>query len=282
MDYHRHLLVFICIFFLFPPSLSAVELTTPAELMKQMGVTGKPVTVVEPHQSDPLHTTNVTYLAVPANKVLDHLFGHGWQSPDNDVVFFASDGYQFAGGSERFTQYRAYLAYARADGKPFTLENNEGQRTELGPYYLIWDNIDDASLIKQGAYSWPYEVVQVDLRPVSNYLPLLPENPSQQTLDGFALFKEYCLNCHQIGGIGGRKSPTDLRQFLCSLKNSELKALIDNPGDALRKGGMPPLDVQLQGEGRKQTIELIMAYLRALQPEGRPCQSENVHPTSDK
>lgn len=275
-------LILSCILCLLTPGLSAVELPAPTELLKQMGVSGHYVTVVEPHQSDASHRTHVTYLAVAANQVLDHLFGRRWQSPDSDVVFSAADGYQYAGGSERFTHDKAYLAYARADGSSFALVNSEGQRTELGPYYLIWDNIQDTSLIKQGAYGWPYEVLQMDLRPVTAYAPLLPESASRQARDGFVLFKEYCLICHQIAGIGGQKLSTDLRQSLCPLKESELKALIDNPSDALQKGGMPPLDEGLQGEGRKHTIDLIMAYLRALQPEGRSCQSENLRPASEK
>jgi mono/diheme cytochrome c family protein len=277
-----HRLILICILPLLTPGLSAEELPAARELLQQMKMSGQYVTVVEPHQSDPSHRTHITYLAVAANQVLDHLFGHDWQSSDNDIVFSATDGYQFAGNSQRFVRYKAYLAYARADGKPFALVDNKGQRTELAPYYLIWDNIEDPSLIGQGAYGWPYQVAQVDLRPVSTYAPLLPENASQHARDGFVLFKEYCLICHRIGNIGGEKLSTDLRQSLCSLKDSELQALIDNPSDALRKGGMPPLDAQLQGEGRRQTIDLIMAYLRALQPGGPKCQSEKVHPTSEK
>ena len=175
-----HRLVISCMLFLLAPGLAAVELPAPAELLKQMGVSGHYVTVVEPHQSDASHQTDVTYLAVAANQVLDHLFGRRWPSSGSDVVFTAADGYQFAGGAERFTHYKAYLAYARADGNAFTIVNSEGQRTELGPYYLIWDNIEDTSLIRQGAYGWPYQVLQIDLRPASAYLPLLPQSASRQ------------------------------------------------------------------------------------------------------
>ena len=275
-------LVISCMLFLLTPGLSAVELPAPAELLKQMRISGHYVTVVEPHQSDASHRTHVTYLAVPANQVLDHLLGYHWQSSDGDVVFSAADGYQFAGGSERFRRYKAYLAYARADGSPFTLVDKKGQRTELGPYYLIWDNIEDPSLIMQGAYGWPYEVLQVDLRPVSAYAPLLPASASRQARDGFVLFKEYCLICHQVAGIGGEKLSTDLRQSLCPWKESDLKALIDNPGEAFQKAGMPPLDAGLQGEERRQTIDLLMAYLQALQPEGQSCRSDNVHTFTGK
>jgi mono/diheme cytochrome c family protein len=277
-----HRLVISCLLSLLAPALAAAELPAPTELLKQPGISGHYVTVVEPHQSDATHQTHVTYLAVAANQVLDHLFGRRWPSSGSDVVFTAADGYQFAGGAERFTHYKAYLAYARADGNAFTIVNSEGQPIELGPYYLIWDNIEDPSLIRQGAYGWPYQVLQIELRPASAYLPLLPQSASRQALDGFVLFKEYCLICHQMAGIGGQKLSTDLRQLLCPLKEPELRALIDNPGDALQKAGMPPLDKGLEGEGRKQTIDLIMAYLRAVQPEGQSCQSEYLHPPSGK
>jgi mono/diheme cytochrome c family protein len=281
MENRMHRLI-SCALVLLSAGSFAEDLPAPEELLKDMGVSGQYVTVVEPHQSGTSRQTHITYLAVLANKVLDRLFGHDWQSPDNDVVFFATDGYQFAANADRFMHYRAYLAYARADGKPFTLVDNKGQRTELGPYYLIWDNIDEPSLIRQGAYGWPYEVTQVRLRPVSAYAPLLPERASRQAREGFALVKEYCLTCHRVAGIGGEKLPADLRPFLCSLNDSELEALIDNPNDATQKGGMPPLDPQLQGAGRRQTIELIVAYLRVLRPEGQSCQAESARPASDK
>jgi mono/diheme cytochrome c family protein len=114
------------------------------------------------------------------------------------------------------------------------------------------------------------------VRSVSAYAPILPDAVSRQAQEGFVLFKEYCLTCHQIAGIGGHKLPADLRSLVCSLKDPELGALIDRPGEAVQMAGMPPLDPQLRGEGRRQTIALIMAYLRALQPEGQPCQSGPV------
>ena len=270
------------ILLLLSPGLYAVDLPAPEELLKEAGVEGQYVTVVEPHLSDSSQQTHVTYLAVRANKVLDRLFGHDWQSADYDVVFSATDGYQYAANAERFMRYKAYLAYGRADARPFTLEYNEGQRRELAPYYLIWDNIEDPSLLEQGAYGWPYQTVRVELRPVSAYLAILPGSASPQALDGFALFKEYCLTCHQVADIGGVKLPVDLRQVLCPLQDTELEALIDNPSDALQKAGMPRLDPQLQGAERRATIELIMAYLRALRSEGQYCQPESVRRTSEK
>jgi len=133
-----------------------------------------------------------------------------------------------------------------------------------------------------GGYGWPYQVTRVELRPVSDYAPLLPASPSQEVRDGFVLFKEYCLTCHQIADIGGRKLTTDLRQSLCPLTDSDLRELINYPSCALRSGGMPVLNEWLQGDDRKHTVDLIAAYLRAMQPKGQSCQSGNVRATSEK
>ena len=185
-------------------------------------------------------------------------------------------------GFEQFEKYNAYLAFARADEEHFELVNCGRLSTELGPYYLIWDNIKDPALIKQDGYGWPYQVTRVDLRPVNAYDPLLPANPSQQVHDGFVLFKEYCLTCHQIADIGGRKLTTDLRQSLCPLTESDLRELINYPSCALRSGGMPVLNEWLQGDERKHTVDLIAAYLRAMQPKGQSCQSGSVRATTEK
>jgi hypothetical protein len=130
-------LVISCILFLLTSTLSAVELPAPTELLKQTGVSAHSVTVVEPHESHSSKTTDVTYVAVPAIQVLDHLLGRGWRSADNDVVFLAADKYQFAGSIDQFERYKAYFAFARADKKPFTVEMNKGEPIALGPYYLI-------------------------------------------------------------------------------------------------------------------------------------------------
>ena len=100
---------------LFAAGLCADDLPAPAELLKERGVPGQYVTVVEPHQSDSKHQTHVTYLAIPADRVLDRLFGHDWRSPDNDVVFVATDGYQYAASPERFMRYQAYRAHVRCN-----------------------------------------------------------------------------------------------------------------------------------------------------------------------
>jgi mono/diheme cytochrome c family protein len=275
-------LVISCLLFLLAPALSAVELPAPAALLKQPGVSAQSVKVVEPHESHPSQTTDVTYRAVPAIQVLDHLLGRGWRSADNDVVFLATDKYQFAGSIDEFERYKAYFAFARADGKPFTVEIEKGKPIALGPYYLIWDNINAPALIKRDGYAWPFQVTRVELRPKSDYDRLLPANPSRPVRDGFALVKQYCLTCHQIANIGGRKKDTDLRQSVCPLRDSQLKALINNPSDASRAAGMPALNEWLQGEERKRTIDLIVAYFRAMPPEGQSCQLGSGRPSIEK
>jgi hypothetical protein len=129
VENRMHRLVVSCILFLVAPGLFAVELPAPGELRKEMGVSGQYVAVVEPHQSNVLHQAHVTYLSVPANEVLDHLFGSEWQSPDNDIVFSATDGYQYAVNAERFKRYKAYLAYARrrAENRTWAVLSHLGQ-----------------------------------------------------------------------------------------------------------------------------------------------------------
>jgi hypothetical protein len=40
----------------------------------------------------------------------------------------------------------------------------------LGPFYLIWENIDDQQMRAEGDYAWPYQLAGVDLIRVSDPL----------------------------------------------------------------------------------------------------------------
>ena len=103
-------------------------------------VGGPPVTmtVIEPHLSTPKNPVAVAYLAFPAPAALAATLGPGWAMRVETIEFRALDGYVSRIGAARLTSGKAYLAFARADRSPFTVDNlsqNE-KNVPLGPYYL--------------------------------------------------------------------------------------------------------------------------------------------------
>jgi mono/diheme cytochrome c family protein len=247
----------------------AVELPPPADLSARYKLPRRMVTVVEPHESTNEQHKLVEYTALPINALLTHWFGDRWAAEEAEIVFLAKDGYRSVVPVPKLKKYRAFLAFARADGAPFTVDNihqNE-QNVPLGPYYLIWDNVTAPELLRRGAYGWPYQVAAVERHGKTEDRTLLPARPSPMLEQGFAETKEYCLTCHNIRGIGGKKYPADLIGALCRWQEPDLKAWIDSPSRIKPGTAMPPLARLLPEAERQRMIGRIVGYLNALKAE---------------
>ena len=244
----------------------AVELGLD-EVRAALGDEVREITVKEPHMKCGRDGCTVTYVGIPLEKLMQHYFPDTWKGFNGVIHFSARDGYLAAVDTNKVRDHDAYLTFSRADGKPFIIDNvrqNE-QNVPLGPFYLVWGNLKDPELQKQGAYGWPYQVVEMELLPSTVYDRLLPADASPAVREGFEDWKTYCMACHQIDGIGGMKNPVDLRYLLRGKSREVLRAWISCP-DSLRPGTtMPPLNVNLDSRERRQVTERILDYLESLQ-----------------
>ena len=213
------------------------------------------------------------YTGFPLTPLLDRWFGTSWSVPDAEVLFVARDGYRSAVGSDALRTRRAFLAYARSDGAPFTVDNAEqNQRgVPLGPYYVIWDNREAPDRLARGTHGWPYQVTAVEVRSARDDRALLPQGAAGDVVQGFANARKYCLNCHAVRGVGGHKFPLDLARAACRFDDAALGDWIREPS-AIRPGTtMPALNRGLMPDERERALRGIVAYLRAIQREDRSC-----------
>ncbi|HWP01480.1 MAG TPA: cytochrome c family protein [Methylococcus sp.] len=245
----------------------AVELPAPDELGGQIGVTEQSVEVVEPHESDLQHETRVRYRAYPIESILDRFFGEYWKTPQTEVVFFARDGYRASIPSDKFRRDRAWLAFARSDGRPFVVDNprQHENNVPLGPYYLIWDDIANPAARATSGYGWVYQTVRIELGSPADYQALQPPTTSPGAQEGLEHFRAHCLGCHQLNGLGGEKFPGDIRERSCRWSDAALKTWITEPEKVRPHTTMPPLDVLLAETERSRIAEKIVAYLRAME-----------------
>jgi hypothetical protein len=252
---------------LFSSVASAIELPPPEQLEIQYRLHRQSIRVVEPHESSAGRTVTIDYTGLPVDALLTRWFGDRWKAPDSEIVFIASDGYRAAIPSARLQQFHAYLAFARTDGAAFMIDNpSQNQaRIPLGPYYLIWDNLNAPELLQRGVYGWPYHVAQIKLHnSTDDRTLLLPANPDADTQQGYRDTQEYCLTCHRIRGVGGEVYARDLLQAVCGWKEADLKAWIDHPNRIRPGTTMPPLGENLPSEQRRQLIDRMVRYLDAL------------------
>lgn len=264
----------------------AVDLPAPAELARRLaagpatGASGPAtaaatakataavtVTVLEPHLMRDGRMPEVRYLGVPADAALTAVLGPGWRMPGQELEFRALDGFVSRIPVERFAQHRAWLVHARADGRPFQVDNHlQGERqVPLGPYYLVWDNRASKALQAEGGALWPYQVASVSVGP-SSTRALLPDGLAARYADAADLARTHCLSCHRIRGYGGDKMPLDLDVVVRGYDAAAWQRWLLAPA-AVRPGTtMPALAEGMSADERAAIAQRLYDYLRALPP----------------
>jgi mono/diheme cytochrome c family protein len=217
---------------------------------------------------EPYELREVVFEALPFDRVLDAVYTRAWRS-EQELLFTCRDGYQPSVPVARVLAHRAWLAFARADRDDFSidkLESGRVQRIELGPFYLVWENLDDAVIRQDADYGWPYQLVGIDLIATRDRFPRMspPAGAPPQVVDGFAAFRVHCSQCHAVNGEGGSIGPElNGGAPLVEVRDGDfLRAWIEDPARIRPGSRMPALNPALPE--RAKTIDAILAYLRAM------------------
>lgn len=225
----------------------------------------EPARVHEPYEEQP-----VAFVGLPFEAVLDAVYGAAWRG-EEEILFTCTDGYQPTLPVARVLGHRAWLAFERPDRPDFSIDKFESgarRRVAVGPFYLVWDNLDDEVVRMDGDYGWPYQLVGIDLiRATDRFPKMVPPPPvSERVARGFTAYRMYCSRCHAMNGQGGRigqdlnfpLNPTEYRD------TAWIEAWIDDPTRVNPNTRMPGLSPALPA--RKQVIADIVAYLGAMPP----------------
>jgi mono/diheme cytochrome c family protein len=217
---------------------------------------------------EPYERAEVTFEALPLESVLDEAYGPSWRMREA-ILFKCRDGYEPTIPVRRILDHRAFLAIARAGDVGFTiLKDEEGttKRIELSPFYVVWENMDNARVRNEGDYGWPYQVVQIDLVSFRSRFGEMapPPKAAADVVAGFDAFVAHCSKCHTINGQGGAigpelNYPANPTEYM---KPEWLRKWIDDPRSMRRAPRMPPLNAGLPD--RAQIIDEIVAYLHAM------------------
>ncbi|MEM7411775.1 MAG: cytochrome c [Myxococcota bacterium] len=226
----------------------------------EQSLTARELNVFEPYEG-----REVAFRAVPFADALDAVYGPGWRQ-DDELLFTCRDGYQPTVPVQRVLDHRAWLAFARADQPGFTIRKKESgrwQTIELGPYYLIWENLDDPTVLQEGDYGWPYQLVGVErVRAAERFPRMAPRSDDAAVTAGFRAFRIHCSRCHQVNGEGGGIGPElNATDAPVGLRDENwLRTWISDPSQIVATARMPALNRDLPD--RDATIDAILAYLR--------------------
>lgn len=103
-------------------------------------------------------------IGFPLTEVLKNFLGENWKEVEA-LHFSALDGYKTIVPMHRILKYQPILAYRYFDAtRAFVVDKKtkKPQSVELGPYYLVWNNIQHPELSKLGNKDWPYQVSRID------------------------------------------------------------------------------------------------------------------------
>lgn len=221
-----------------------------------------PVKTFETHEGK-----EVAWRGIPARKLLDVAFDKNWEKAE-EILFTCEDGYQPSIPVAKFKQYDAYFAVARADQEAFTMVNKlrNGETVQLGPYYLVWDNIKAADLKIEGASDQPYQIVKMELISFAARFPQMapPKGSSAAVQRGFLNFRKHCQSCHTVNGEGGGKGielnfPVSVTEYI---RDDFFKKWLKDPPAMRWNASMPALNPALPK--RDAVVDDILAYLKAM------------------
>ena len=207
---------------------------------------------------DPVYHKAKKYKAVNASILIKNEINLTKIDPKNTkIVFECKDGYKPEMPLELFLNANPYLAYQDVDapkGAKWEPIIKDGNEMNAEPFYIVYTSVSE----KDTRYKWPYNLVKIYLEPLNkSTLELYPlKNRKLET--GYTLFKNQCLTCHSINGIGGAMGPelNYPRSVTEYWKEKELVDYIVNPASFRYKVKMPTLGIT------KQQSREIVDYLK--------------------
>lgn len=173
-----------------------------------------------------------------------------------ELVFECEDGYKPVMNVRTFMNATPFLAVADLDapkGQRWTTVQKGTQEMIVAPFYVVYADAPATD----PAYKWPYNLTKIHLVPLTDKGGL-PVPTDEVALKGHALFKQHCITCHALNGIGGTMGPElnipmNITEYW---QEKALRAFILNPSSFRRGVKMPTLPYLTE-----QDAQELVAYL---------------------
>lgn len=173
------------------------------------------------------------------------------------VEFICTDGYNPFEKLTNLVTQNAFIAMKDLDAPQgqtwISFPYGNSMRTP-GTFYLVWPNASSIA----SKYPWPYGIVALRMGKPEILLRLaLPKSANVDK--GFRLFREHCMMCHSINGVGGSVGidlnvPLNIFEYW---QPAKLPLFITSPQNFRKNVNMPAFDYL-----EKQEIVELLEYIR--------------------
>lgn len=208
--------------------------------------------------NDPVYHKAKKYKAVSASLLIKNEIDLTKIDPKNTkIIFECRDGYKPEMPLELFLKANPYLAFQDSDapqGAKWETIVKNGNEMNAEPFYIVYTSVSE----KDTRYKWPYNLVKIYLEPLNKSTLELYPLKNRKLESGYTLFKNQCLTCHSINGIGGTMGPelNYPKSVTEYWKENELVDYVVNPSSFRTKVKMPTLGIT------KQQSQEIVDYLK--------------------
>ena len=226
--------------------------------------------VIVRQNPDAVYHRDVSYEAYPLSEVLIKAYPDWKQLLQQDAVLVmrAVGGYEPQMPFSDAFSGRVYLAtnmLGRGPEQPYDcwMEGGE-EHCDLG-YFVIWTD----GFYPERPQPWgtfEFEVVMFE----EAFGDAIPNTDAPLVLEGFAKYRQYCLECHQINFVGGNKATEHVARPI-SLDQKALNYYLFNYRKHNSMTYMPDFNDKLSLDDAEE----IMAYLDHMQQNQNIC---NLHP----
>ncbi len=133
--------------------------------------------------ADPYGNGPQTAIGFPLSEVLKNFLGENWKEMEG-MHFTARDGYKTSVPMSKILKYEPVLAFRYTDATLAFTANKKTkvpQVVELGPYYLVWNNIQHPEVKQNGYKDWPYQIIRIDsVKHVSQFVMTAPTQTKEE------------------------------------------------------------------------------------------------------
>jgi mono/diheme cytochrome c family protein len=155
---------------------------------------------------DPFYAKKKTFRCFPIAKLMEAVYGAGWQKgKETEAALAAMDGYTSQASAAKLAEAGGCLAFADAEVPGWELIGHK--KVNPGPFYLFWAGPGQTT---ENAYPWPWQLASIDLIEFEKAYPEVPPRGAaagSPPYKGYLLFRGRCMRCHSINQEGGKVGP---------------------------------------------------------------------------